>query len=125
MFDVMTRLRGAGSGHGLSRRAACRLVASGAVGVALAETGLASALTCKPKGKPCHAGGDCCSGLCSKKKGKRACGCIKNGGDCSTNSSLCCDTCVSNVCRPICKTTKDCPAGLTCQSLGPHNACLP
>jgi hypothetical protein len=96
-FDGVARAR-AGPGAGVSRRAACRLLAGGALAGALARLGLAEAAAakCRKVGRPCRRKGQCCSGRCCPfptgfcaPKNSRCCPEAQGGGACP-DRGLCC-----------------------------------
>jgi hypothetical protein len=115
-FDRITRLLGAGA----TRRAGLGLAAAALLG-STAAAAPKPAGPCKGTKRPdniCSKNGDCCTGICNTKAGKKnrdgkgRCRCINRGGAC-TASKNCCSrrgqqmTCNSGICGnpepdPIC-----------------------
>ena len=116
-FDALARAMASGS----TRRQTLRLAGGGLAGALLAAVGLAEAAAqdlCKPPGARCRRGGDCCSGLCRKRKGATRGRCR----DCPSGTKPCAGSCIP---AGDCCTAADCTAlsGQTCQ--GGVCACPP
>jgi hypothetical protein len=115
-FDRITRLLGAGA----TRRAGLGLAAAALLG-STAAAAPKPAGPCKGTKRPdniCSKNGDCCTGICNTKAGKKnkdgkgRCRCVNRGGAC-TASKNCCSrrgqqmTCNDGICgnpepEPIC-----------------------
>jgi hypothetical protein len=97
-FDHLARRLG----QAVGRRGALRLLAGAlAAGLAAGDADDAGA-ACQKPGKPCKRGRQCCSGVCTGKKGKRRCRPAPNQSICAV---------ADNVCR-VGAPAKDCGVGV-------------
>jgi hypothetical protein len=102
-----------------SRRSTLQALAASVLAIGLGGLGLEDASAqCKPEGKKCKKSGQCCSGKCKGKKGKKKCRCraLKEPCTGTTGDNTCCGDllCSTSACEPGNRCCR--PLGESCSS---------